>query len=70
MAGPKVRKKLKKKPVKKDPSFGKVKPPISSVGENMGFISGMSDLTKFANLIKKGHSPREAANLLRNKGRD
>ena len=50
MAGPKIRKKLKKKP--KDPGFGTI------------------FLNSFAKLIKQGHSAREAANLLKNKGRD
>ena len=60
MAGPKVRKKLKKKPDKRDPGFGS----IFASTALPGFARA------FAKLIKQGYSASEAAKLLKPKGRD
>jgi len=75
MAGPQKKEKLKKglKRPKNIHAFKKNIVPglLRSAGRGVKeFISDMGDLTKFANLIKKGHSPREAASILRNKGKD
>ena len=73
MAGPKIRKKLKKKPVKKittrDPGFGKVKPPIASVIKSMIPGLGNAAVQGFKKLIKQGYSEKEAIKMLSNPAR-
>ena len=68
MAGPKVRKKLKKKPK----TIKEITKRMKSEAMIEKFVPGLGSafLRSFAKLIKQGHSASEAAKLLKPKGRD